>query len=405
MKTSKEPLKIEKLLDYFPTSLWQELAQEYQVDKYTKKLEGKQVCLLLIYAMLKGRNTTLRTLEAYYCCSIFQTYAGVAPGTSIDHSSIADRLATMQGDYVKALFAAVNQKLVAHYPSQKINGYELVRFDSTLLSLSSKLLKQDDNGKAVIGMKNGSKGKVTGKELLSVKFTVGFDGLQARVGELFCKGNYITENKALAEVVEGYAYEKGQLAVFDRGISRRATYQHLSEGGVVFVSRTNPRAKREVVEWIDLQGKQDETLIYEKDELVYLFSSSKKIEIPLRMIHATIKASGKPICFLTNSNELQAREVAAVYQRRWDIESFFKFLKQELGISHFLVRNENGLTTVLYLALITAMLIYIYKKENEKSSYKIAKIAFFIELEELIIDMIVQEKVREIIALNSNRKE
>jgi hypothetical protein len=70
-----------------------------------------------------------------------------------------------------------------------------------------------------------------------------------------------------------------------------------------------------------------------------------------------------------------------------------------------LVRNENGLTTVLYLALITAMLIYIYKKENEKSSYKIAKIAFFIELEEFIIDMIAQEKVKQIIAFNSNRKE
>jgi IS4 transposase len=69
-----------------------------------------------------------------------------------------------------------------------------------------------------------------------------------------------------------------------------------------------------------LQGKQDETLSYEKDELVYLFSSSKKIEIPLRMIHATIIASGKPICFLTNSNDLQAQEIAAVYQRRWDIE-------------------------------------------------------------------------------------
>jgi hypothetical protein len=211
MKTSKEPLKIEKLLDYFPTSLWESLSQAYPVDKYVKKLTGKQVCLLLIYAMLKGKTTTLRTLEEYYGSSIFQTYAGVAQGSSIDQSSIADRLATMQGDYVKALFAWVNQKLVSHYPSQKINGYELLRFDFTLLSLSSKLLKQAENGKALIGMKNGSKGKVTGKELLSVKFTVGFDGLQARVGELFTKGNYITENKALAEVVEGYAYEKGQM--------------------------------------------------------------------------------------------------------------------------------------------------------------------------------------------------
>jgi hypothetical protein len=50
--------------------------------------------------------------------------------------------------------------------------------------------------------------------------------------------------------------------------------------------------------------------------------------------------------------------------------------------------------TVLYLALITAMLIYIYKIENKKSSYKIAKIAFHIALEEFIIELIVQEKIK-----------
>ncbi len=146
MKTIKEALKIEKLLDYFPSTIWEQLSQEYQIDKYVKKLTGKQVCLLLMYAMLKGKTVTLRTLEEYYGSSIFQTYAGVVSGSSIDHSSIADRLATMQGEYVKALFAKVNQKLVSHYPSQKINGYELIRFDSTLLSLSSKLLKQDEKG-------------------------------------------------------------------------------------------------------------------------------------------------------------------------------------------------------------------------------------------------------------------
>jgi hypothetical protein len=126
MKTDKAPLKIEKLLDYFPSTLWEALSQEYPVDKYVKKLTGKQVCLLLMYAMLKGKTMTLRTLEAYYGCSIFQTNAGVARGASIDHSSIADRLATMQGDYVKALFASVNQKTIQVRKSMAMNWFVLI---------------------------------------------------------------------------------------------------------------------------------------------------------------------------------------------------------------------------------------------------------------------------------------
>ena len=81
-------MKIEKLLDYFPATLWQKLAQEYQVDRYVKKLEGKQVCLFLMYAMLKGKTLTLRTLEEYYGSSIFQTYAGWS------RDEIEDRLTT-----------------------------------------------------------------------------------------------------------------------------------------------------------------------------------------------------------------------------------------------------------------------------------------------------------------------
>lgn len=52
-----------------------------------------------------------------------------------------------------------------------------------------------------------------------------------------------------------------------------------------------------------------------------------------------------------------------------------------------------GLIPVLYLALIAAMLIYIYKIKNKKSSYRLAKIALHIELEEFIIELIVQEKI------------
>ncbi|GHT04364.1 hypothetical protein AGMMS49525_10630 [Bacteroidia bacterium] len=87
---------------------------------------------------------------------------------------------------------------------------------------------------------------------------------------------------------------------------------------------------------------------------------------------------------ITNILYLRAETIAAMYRRRWDIEVFFRFLKQGMNFSHFLSLNENGIQIVLYMTLIVAMLIMIYKQENE-IGYKTAKRRMVIEIQELII--------------------
>ena len=77
-----------------------------------------------------------------------------------------------------------------------------------------------------------------------------------------------------------------------------------------------------------------------------------------------------------------------MYRRRWDIEVFFRFLKQELNFSHFLSLNDNGLQVVLYMTMITAMLVMIYKKENE-TGFKTAVGRMGIELESLVMAIVV----------------
>jgi IS4 transposase len=77
-----------------------------------------------------------------------------------------------------------------------------------------------------------------------------------------------------------------------------------------------------------------------------------------------------------------------MYRRRWDIEVFFRFLKQEVNFNSFISLNNNGLQVILYMTLITAMLIMIYKEEN-KLGFKTAKRRMEIELQELIIAIAV----------------
>jgi len=94
--------------------------------------------------------------------------------------------------------------------------------------------------------------------------------------------------------------------------------------------------------------------------------------------------------FITNNMELSPKEIAQIYKQRWDIEVFFRFIKQELNASHFISVSKNGITVMLYMTLIAAMLLQIYKKINGLG-YKTAKRRFSIELWETLITIIVKE--------------
>ncbi len=100
------------------------------------------------------------------------------------------------------------------------------------------------------------------------------------------------------------------------------------------------------------------------------------VETPFRLIVAKTKTDdSKAFWFITNNFELTPKEIALAYRRRWDIEVFFRFIKQELNVSHLVSLNKNGIQVMLYMTLIVAMLILIYKKAN-KIGYKTAKRRF-----------------------------
>jgi IS4 transposase len=88
--------------------------------------------------------------------------------------------------------------------------------------------------------------------------------------------------------------------------------------------------------------------------------------------------------------EEDAYQIAQWYKQRWEIEIFFKFIKQELNASHLVSRDENGIKVMLYMTLIVASLIIVYRKLNKIKSFKIAKQQFEMELNEEIIKIIVR---------------
>ena len=100
-----------------------------------------------------------------------------------------------------------------------------------------------------------------------------------------------------------------------------------------------------------------------------------------RLVTGKSHDTGQEMKFLTNVMTLSAKEITELYKSRWEIETFFKFIKQELNFSHLLSRSENGIRVVMYLTMIAAILLTLYKKINHIVGWAVAKIKFIDELE------------------------
>ncbi|NDV80012.1 transposase [Dysgonomonas sp. 511] len=194
--------------------------------------------------------------------------------------------------------------------------------------------------------------------------------------------------------------------IIDRGLQSVRTISSFNKEMATFIVRS--RENRKHIELKSLISNETPTdlgnLILLKDSLVYLYMGKpinnkrgnihyreELVEEPFRLIIVQSKVDEANVFwFITNEFKLSAKDVADAYRRRWDIEVFFRFIKQELNVSHLVSLNKNGIQVMLYMTLIVAMLILIYKHANN-IGHKTAKRRFTMEMRNLIISMIVIE--------------
>lgn len=380
MKQKKIPVL--DLLQVIPEHYFDKIAEKTNVDFQVKKLTGRLIFNLLLMGILQSERLSLRVMEELFKTQRFQSFASLPYGFTTRHSSIRDRIATINNSYFEELFYKIAKLLNRKYKRKDKGKYTVERFDSTMVSLSSKLLQ--------FGMQNGKKNKEGEHRINQLKFTVGFNGLIPHKVKVYTEQKYLGENDTLYEVIMENEYEKNNIAVFDRGFNSRAKFSKVDKANKLFVTRINPTKSYKIIKTISEKTAETDTLIIEKELIVYLKNSKKTlVKTPLRLIIARSKETNDQIYFISNIEDLTAQDITEIYKMRWDIEVFFRFLKQELNFSHLVSRSQNGILVMLYMTLITAMLLLVYKQVNEVSGYKIAKIRFINELDQELLKEII----------------
>jgi len=145
----------------------------------------------------------------------------------------------------------------------------------------------------------------------------------------------------------------------NRAYNDYAWFHGLTQRDIRFVSRMKSNAGFEVVEALPVS----DTGVME-DQLIRLSSARGKKECPntLRRICFVRDEDGKMLTFITNDLIRTAGEIAALYKRRWQIELFFKWIKQNLKIKHFIGTSENAVRIQIVIAMIAYLLLHMARK-------------------------------------------
>ncbi len=162
-------------------------------------------------------------------------------------------------------------------------------------------------------------------------------------------------------VLDFLPIEPGAFYVMDRGYLDFKRLYAMNLNGAFFVTRakTNMNAKRVYSQRTD----RSSGVICDQSVQLKGFYATQHYPENLRRIRFKDPETGKTLIFLTNNFVLPPLTIAALYKNRWQVELFFKWIKQHLRIKKFLGNSENAVKTQIWCAVSTYVLIAIVKKE------------------------------------------
>jgi hypothetical protein len=168
--------------------------------------------------------------------------------------------------------------------------------------------------------------------------------------------------------LEQLIFPKNTIIVEDRGYFDLTLMLNRIVATNTFVTRIKTNTVYKTIEELDLPEGKNEHIV--KDEIIQLTSTAAKecgiSEQKLRLVHVYKEDENKIIEIITNQLEWDALTISELYKKRWDIELFFKAIKQNLQIKTFVGTSENAVKSQIYIALITFLLLELIRRTIPK---------------------------------------
>jgi hypothetical protein len=320
-------------LSLIPRHVFQKLEHRHKTGRASRKFGFKEQFTVMAFIQLAARRSMRDALRCLEAAGNRLYHWGLR---RVARSTFADANNSRPVGFFQDLFAEVYKLCEVKAPRHKF------RFKSKLLSLDATTIKLCLSLFPWASLRQAKGG--------------------IKIHTLLDHGGHIP---AFATVTDAKTHEsrvaktlelpKGSIVVFDKGFINYSWFRTLGAKGVFFVTRLKKNAAYKLLERCPVERKTGVT----SDHIIEVISDKKPLR--LRRIGYRNPESGKRYEFLTNHFRLSSKTIADIYKERWQIELFFKEIKQNLRIKSFVGTSENAVLIQIYTAL-TVYLLLKYQK-------------------------------------------
>ena len=349
----KDKFVFSQLIAFLDRNHFNYLARKYDGDKYVKHLTCWNQLLALMFGQLSNRESLrdlIVALEAHQS-KCFHLGLGRKP---IAKTTLAT--ANQNRDYrIFEEFAFYMMEQARRNRAADIFklGGKVYAFDSTTIPICLSVFWW-----AKFRKKKGG-----------VKVHVLYD-LEAQVPAFYhITTASVHDSKAMPEI----PYETGAYYIFDRGYNNFKELFRIQRMESFFVVRAKTNLQYKCVKW---KRRMPKNILSDAEIELTVYNSRKDYPDNLRLVRYYDEEQDREFMFLTNAMDLTAQQIADLYKNRWQIELFFKWLKQHLKIKKFWGTTENAVRIQIAAAITAYCLVAIVQHDMKlkRSTYEVLQI-------------------------------
>ena len=332
---------LSQMLNMIPRHEFEKLANTVDGKVRSTALSRWSQFVALTVGQLNGRQS-LRDIES---CLSSQQHLHYHLGTqTVSKSALARANEQRDAMFYTRLFEVLYNRCTTHAPRHGFRfKNKLFSLDGSLLDASMKLFPWADYN----------------RKKSAFKLHLGLD----HEGLIPCFAQ-ITEGRVSEnEQARMFNAPKGSVLVFDKGYNNYRWHKSLTDKGIYWVTRIRGNAKYKVLERRECANNPAVT----SDQVIKYSSKQRdgdKLH-PIRRIGYRDPETGQRYVFITNHFDWSAQTIADIYKQRWQVELFFKWIKQNLKIKTFLGNSKNAVLTQVLAALCVYLLIAFMKFQSK----------------------------------------
>ena len=358
-----------QMLSLIPGHVFQKLERRHKTGRASRQFGFKEQFTVMAFIQLAARRSLRDGLRTLTAAGKRLYHLGLK---SIARSTVADANNSRQAGFFKDLFAEMYGLCRPRAPKHKFRfKCKLYSMDATTISLCLSIFPWASFRRDKAGIK-----------INTILDHDGYIPAFADISKAKTHESRMTKSLALP---------KGSIVTFDKGYFSYTWFRLLYAKGIFFVTRLKDKTAYKLLERRQVDRKTGVT----SDHIIQVGKGDKTLR--LRRIGYRDAETGKRYEFLTNHFRLSAKTVADIYKERWQIEIFFREIKQNLHIKSFVGRSENAVLIQIYTAL-TVYLLLAYAKFLSKAGRSVQQL-----FELVCVNLLGRDSLEEL--LNPRRRD